>query len=122
MAWNNYKTDQFYGYGTRAQGLLVRSSDKKEHACEVISAGATAPLFIGVVKEPNLKDGDPCGIAREGMVMCVADGALKTGDFVKPSTTDAGYVTKATVVTDAIGYAGQAATNKDDLVEVYLTK
>lgn len=121
MAWNNIKTHQFHGYGTNAQGLLVKNSSKADNACEVISAGATAPMCIGVVKEENLKDGDPCGIAREGLVMCVADGPINNGDYVKPSTTVDGYVTKTTDKTEAIGYAGQSVTNKDYKLEVYLT-
>ena len=123
MAWNNIKTLQMRGYGTKAQGLLVRYSEKEDNACEVVSAGATAPLpIVGVVKEPTMKDGEVCGIATEGLVMFVADGVIAKGKPIKSSTTDAGYVTQASSDSEAIGYAGRAATKKGELFEGYFKK
>lgn len=123
MAWNNIKTLQMKGYGTKAQGLLVKYSKQEENACETVSAGATHQIGImGVVKEPTMKDGEVCGIATEGLCMFIADGAIAAGDPIKPSTTDAGYVTKATSGAEAIGYAGRAATQKGELFEGYFKK
>lgn len=120
MAWNNIKTLQMKGYGTIAQGLLVKYSEKDDNACEVVSAGATAPCgIVGVVKEPTRKDGETCGVATEGLVSFVADGAIGKGKPIKPSTTTAGYVTQATSHAEAIGYAGRAATQKDEVFEGY---
>lgn len=117
MAWNTAIPKQYKGYGTRFQGCVVKIKAGEEYAVE--ASDTADKSAIGVIKEPNMKDGEVVSVACTpgDRVMFVAASKIDAGDLLKVSTTHKGYVEKTTQETDAIGQASQGAAAKDCLFE-----
>lgn len=117
MAWNTNTPRQYKGYGTRFEGCVVKIKAGENDAVE--ASNVADKSAIGVIKEPNMRDGEAVSVACTpgDRVMFVAKSAIAAGDKLKVSTVTAGYVEKTTLETDAIGIATRPAINEGDTFE-----